>query len=118
MIMLVTHFAPLVRIYSNENDLGVVDIRATIYAGLSEAEVVAARQAHGQNVLSKKKKKGFMDKLKVSVAKDADGTKMRDYLKRCLNFSTSLIISFIAIYKFVNLHYNYIYIQKYVIESC
>ena len=38
----ITHVAPLVRIYSNENDLGVVDIRATIFAGLSEAEVVAA----------------------------------------------------------------------------
>ncbi|MBQ5794053.1 MAG: calcium-translocating P-type ATPase, PMCA-type, partial [Clostridia bacterium] len=54
------HVTPLVRIYSNENDLGVVDIRATVYAGLSEAEVAAARQAHGENVLSRKKKKGFI----------------------------------------------------------
>ncbi|MBQ2255889.1 MAG: calcium-translocating P-type ATPase, PMCA-type [Clostridia bacterium] len=40
--------------------MGVVDIRATVYAGLSEAEVAAAREAHGENVLSRKKKKGFI----------------------------------------------------------
>ena len=57
---MIPHVTPLVRIYSNENDLGVVDIRATVYAGLSEAEVAAARQAHGENVLSRKKKKGFI----------------------------------------------------------
>ena len=56
----VPHVAPLVRIYSNENDLGVVDIRATVMQGLNEAEVAASREAHGENVLSRKKKKGFI----------------------------------------------------------
>ena len=54
------HVLFLVRIYSNENDLGVVDIRATVMQGLNEAEVAASREAHGENVLSRKKKKGFI----------------------------------------------------------
>ena len=57
---MIPHVTPLVRIYSNENDLGVVDIRATVMQGLNEAQVAASREAHGENVLSRKKKKGFI----------------------------------------------------------
>ena len=40
--------------------LGVWDIKAGVIRGLDEAQVVAARQAHGANVLSRKKRKGFI----------------------------------------------------------
>ena len=40
--------------------MGVADIRATVLQGLSEEQVRASREQHGQNVLSRKKKKGFI----------------------------------------------------------
>ena len=38
----------------------MTDIKATVLQGLSESEVRAARQVHGANVLSQKKRKGFI----------------------------------------------------------
>ena len=40
--------------------MGVADIRATVLQGLDEQQVRAAREAHGKNVLSRKKRKGFI----------------------------------------------------------
>ena len=40
--------------------LGVWDIKAAVMQGLSEEQVRAAREAHGKNVLSQKKRKGFI----------------------------------------------------------
>ncbi len=40
--------------------LGVADIRATVLHGLTEEQVALSRAAHGANVLSRKKKKGFI----------------------------------------------------------
>ena len=40
--------------------LGVAEIRATVLQGLTEEQVAASREAHGKNVLSRKKKKGFI----------------------------------------------------------
>ncbi len=40
--------------------LGVWDIRAGVIQGLGEEQVRASREAHGANVLSRKKKKGFI----------------------------------------------------------
>jgi len=40
--------------------LGVWKIKTAVMQGLSEQQVRASRAAHGQNVLSKKKKKGFI----------------------------------------------------------
>ena len=40
--------------------MGVADIRVTVLQGLSEEQVTASRAAHGENVLSRKKRKGFI----------------------------------------------------------